>query len=143
MAESHDRRFDELDAGTLYALLALRTEVFIVEQASIYPELDGRDLEPTTRHVWIDGDDGPMAYLRVLAEDGGHRIGRVVTEPASRGQGLAARLVAHVADTTPGTLTLHAQAHLADWYAGQGYAVTGGEFDDGDGIPHVPMTFER
>ena len=34
----------DLDAATLYELLKLRVEVFVVEQATPYPELDGRDL---------------------------------------------------------------------------------------------------
>ena len=35
----------DLDAATLYELLKLRVEVFVVEQATPYPELDGRDLD--------------------------------------------------------------------------------------------------
>ena len=36
----------DLDTATLYELLKLRVEVFVVEQACAYPELDGRDLLP-------------------------------------------------------------------------------------------------
>jgi ElaA protein len=43
----------DLDPGTLYALLRLRVEVFVVEQRCAYAELDGRDLEPRTRHYWL------------------------------------------------------------------------------------------
>jgi len=34
----------DLDARALYELLKLRVEVFVIEQAIAYPELDGRDL---------------------------------------------------------------------------------------------------
>ena len=43
----------DLDAATLYELLKLRVEVFVVEQATPYPELDGRDLLTETRHFWL------------------------------------------------------------------------------------------
>ena len=74
-------RFADLDTVTLYALLRLRSDVFVVEQACPYPELDGRDDEPGTEHRWFEDDAGaPTAYLRTLAEnDGATRIGRVVT----------------------------------------------------------------
>ena len=45
--------FDELDTRTLYALLKLRVDVFVVEQKCAYPELDDRDQEPGTRHIWL------------------------------------------------------------------------------------------
>jgi ElaA protein len=117
--------------------------VFVVEQACPYPELDGRDTEPETEHRWLPGADGaPVgAYLRVLtdAASGGRRIGRVVTAPASRGHGLAGRLVdAVLADHGGGPLVLDAQAHLEHWYARWGFTADGPEFLE-DGIPHVPM----
>jgi ElaA protein len=73
--------FTDLDATTLYELLRLRVDVFVVEQRCPYPELDGRDTEPATRHLWLpDPERGgsPVAYLRLLAEpDQAVRIGRV------------------------------------------------------------------
>jgi len=139
----HDRRFADLDAAVLHELLRLRVDVFVVEQECAYPELDGRDPEPNTRHVWLDGPDGrPAAMLRVLAEpDGSHRIGRVATRPDARGNGLAGVLLAHVHDSTPGRLVLDAQTYLVPWYASLGYEPTGEEFEE-DGIPHVPMARE-
>jgi ElaA protein len=137
--------FTDLDPLTLYRLLELRVAVFVVEQASPYPELDGRDLEPTTVHLWIDGDRGtPVAYLRILAEaDGTARLGRVVTAPARRGEGLAAALVTHaLALTEPTTAVLDAQSHLTGWYAELGFEVAGAEYLD-DGIPHTPMRLVR
>ncbi|MEO7555632.1 MAG: hypothetical protein ABIV94_03385, partial [Acidimicrobiales bacterium] len=44
----------DLDAATLYAILRLRSEVFVVEQACAYLDADGRDLEPGCRQVWIE-----------------------------------------------------------------------------------------
>ncbi len=134
-----DLSFGDLDAPTLYALLRLRVDVFVVEQECPYGELDGRDAEPGTRHVWVDTGAGPAAYLRVLAEpDGSNRIGRVATRPARRGLGLATDLLDHVHRTTAGRIVLDAQAHLEAWYTRLGYTTTGPGFDE-DGIAHVPM----
>ena len=143
------KAFDELTTSELYALLRLRCDVFVVEQACAYPELDGRDTESGTAHHWVadageeddDGSDRPAiaAYLRSLTEpDGTTRLGRVVTAPAARGRGLAAALVDHVGAATPGPIVLDAQSHLVDWYLRLGYAIDGAEFVE-DGIPHVPM----
>ena len=139
VADIRDQSFDEFDTLALYALLRLRVDVFVVEQECPYPELDGRDLEPTTRHIWIDEGGMPVACLRLLAEpDGSHRISRVATAADQRHQGLAGLLVDHVMATTPGRLVLDAQTYLEPWYVEHGFARTGDEFTD-DGIPHVPM----
>jgi ElaA protein len=131
--------FDELDPRTLYAILRLRAQVFVVEQRSLYLDPDGRDLEPATRHCWIPLDEGIAAYLRVLVEPGGERrIGRVVTAPAARGLGYAEALVRHAIGLAAGPVVLDAQTYLADWYARFGFEPDGPEFVE-DGIPHVPM----
>lgn len=79
----HSAPFADLDVSTLYALLRLRSDVFVVEQQCVYPDLDGRDTEPDTVHVWLTDPSGAVtACLRVLTEpDGTARIGRVVTSP--------------------------------------------------------------
>lgn len=136
----HLARFAELDAATLYALLRLRTDIFVVEQHCAYPELDGRDTEPATIHAWLDDAAGPTALLRVLREPGGClRIGRVCTRSDARGRGLAVQLMSQVLERLGSVETvLDAQSHLAGWYARLGYVPDGPEFVE-DGIPHVPM----
>lgn len=133
--------FRDLDTTTLYALLKLRVDVFVVEQKCFYPELDGRDPEPGTRHLWLSRDREPIAYLRLLADpDGVERIGRVVVAPGERGGGHAGRLMDEaltVIGNRPSILD--AQAHLVDFYRRYGYAAQGEEFVE-DGIPHVTMT---
>jgi ElaA protein len=141
--ETHDElrvaSFRDLDTTTLYALLKLRGDVFVVEQKCYYADLDGRDTEPGTRHVWIARGDDIPAYLRILDDGDVQRIGRVVVAPAARGAGLAQRLMAEaltVVGNRPSVLD--AQAHLVRFYAAFGYEETGPEFLE-DGIPHVPM----
>ena len=53
-----DRKFAKLTTDELHDILKLRIDVFVAEQACAYPELDGRDTEPTTRHVWMADDVG-------------------------------------------------------------------------------------
>jgi len=142
----HDVRVaavDDLDVRTSYLLWQLRESVFVVEQHCPYPELDGRDLEPATRHVWVaeDGPEGerPVAYLRVLDDGDVFRVGRVVVAAGDRGRGLAGVLMARAHELCAGrTVVLDAQSYLAEFYTGLGYEVTGPEFLD-DGIPHLPM----
>ena len=133
----------ELPASVLYGLLKLRAEVFVVEQDCAYLDPDGRDLEPSTRHLWVEADDGSIvASLRVLAEaDGGSSIGRVVTAASHRSQGLAAGLVKEALTDAPRPVRINAQSHLVDWYGGLGFAVAGAEFVE-DGIPHIPMVLD-
>ena len=136
--------FGSLDPATLYALLRLRVDVFVVEQECPYPELDGRDDEPGTVHLWAaaddDADQPPVAYLRMLQEpDGSRRIGRVCVAAGHRGSGLAGRLVDEALRLAGGdVVVLHAQTYLRGWYERFGFAVSGPEFVE-DGIAHLPM----
>ncbi|MBX7430876.1 GNAT family N-acetyltransferase [Mycobacterium sp. Y57] len=134
----------DLDAATLYELLKLRVEVFVVEQATPYPELDGRDLLRETRHFWLENDEGEViSTLRLMEEypagQKAFRIGRVCTKRGDRGQGHAARLLqAALAEVGDYPCHINAQTYLADMYGGHGFVRDGDEFLD-DGIPHVPM----
>jgi ElaA protein len=96
--EPHDElrvaSFRDLDATALYAILKLRCDVFVVEQKCFYADLDGRDTEPGTRHVWLSRAGEIIAYLRILDDGDVERIGRVVTAPGARGAGHAGRLMA-------------------------------------------------
>jgi len=131
--------FRDLDTTTLYAILKVRGDVFVVEQKCLYADIDGRDTEPGTRHLWLSQSDEILAYLRILDEDGVQRIGRVLVAPAARGAGHAHRLMREalaVVGNRPSVLD--AQAHLVRFYTKFGYEQTGPEYLE-DGIPHVPM----
>lgn len=129
-----------MDPAVLYAVLALRVDVFVVEQSCPYRELDGRDLEPDARMIWIERDGAVAATLRLLREpDGSARIGRVATASAARGQGLAAALMARAMELAAGVdVELHAQSHLEPWYERFGFRRAGADYVD-DGILHTPM----
>jgi ElaA protein len=131
--------FAELTNLSLYALLKLRVDVFVVEQQCPYPELDGRDVEPDTVHLWIE-DGTPLAYLRILRDpDGRARIGRVCVAGSARGGGHAQRLMRAALDLIgERPAVLEAQSYLVDFYGRFGFEVTGPEYVE-DGIPHLPM----
>ena len=139
MPTLHDATGPELTAAQLHDILRLRVDVFVVEQKAAYPELDGRDLLPDTRHLWFEDAGSVLAYLRVLADPGGiRRIGRVVTAAHARGAGLAARLM-DAALTIPAEYVLDAQTYVQAFYARYGFVAEGPEYTDDDGIPHIKM----
>ncbi|MER3395011.1 MAG: GNAT family N-acetyltransferase, partial [Microcella pacifica] len=98
------RTWGELSLDEFFEIARVRTEVFFLEQRIDEEELDERDREETTEHVWISDDRGVAAYLRVVVDeqpqegnrDARRLIGRVVTRADCRGQGLARRLIEHV-----------------------------------------------
>ncbi len=130
---------DDLAVRTAYDVWRLRQQVFVVEQDCPYPDLDGRDLEETTRHVVLVDDGAVLGTLRVLDDGGWARIGRVVVAPTARGRGLAAVMM----DEAMGLcgdreVRLDAQTGLTSFYEGFGFVVTGPAFAE-DGLMHVPM----
>lgn len=145
--EIHCSRFDDLDRRDLYDLLQLRSAVFVVEQACAFLDLDGRDHEPATEHLWVRDDRGIVSAIRILDEtDGVWSIGRVVTRPDARSNGAAGALMRHAVqrldERDAVSIVLGAQAHLAHWYRRFGFAVSGPGYLEDD-IPHVPMRRDR
>ena len=134
---------DQLTAQDVYDIWRIRDAVFAVEQQVEDNDVDGRDLLPTTSHLWLEDAGGPTSYLRVCVDDDGtRRIGRVCTRRDQRGKGLSGQLMAEVHRLWGDqTLLLNAQAHLEGWYESFGYHRTGENFDDA-GIDHVPMARE-
>lgn len=139
----HQAPLADIPPITLYRLLWLRVRVFVVEQQAAYPELDGRDIETGTLHLWAEEGDDVVATLRVLVDEHAWRIGRVATSGSARGRGIAAELmtraIAACSELDPTEpLVLDAQEHLAGWYARFGFTISGDGFVEDD-IPHVPM----
>ncbi|WP_097306649.1 GNAT family N-acetyltransferase [Pseudomonas chlororaphis] len=136
----------DLGKEQLYAILQLRTEVFVVEQKCAYQEVDGQDLEGDTCHLMAWDDDQLVAYLRLLdpvSQGGDVVIGRVVIAPQARGQGLGHELMEHALKQAqkhwPQTpIYLSAQAHLQGYYGRYGFNVVGEQYLEDD-IPHIGM----
>lgn len=140
--------YEGLSREDLYAILARRQEVFIIEQQCIYPDLDGVD--PHAWHLmgWVDveGRRELLAYLRcvhpgvIYAEVS---LGRVLSAPAARGTGIGRALLAEalgqVGRVYPGrAVRISAQLYLERFYAGFGFVSVGTPYDE-DGIAHIEM----
>lgn len=137
----------ELTVAEIYAILQLRTEVFVVEQACIFQDIDGKDLVGQTSHLMAWQDGQLAAYCRILDpslnKNGDIEIGRVISAPWTRGQGLGHELIRHamaeVRRCWPGrAMYLGAQARLRGYYGGHGFVQVTEEYME-DGIPHVGM----
>jgi len=137
--------FDELDTRLLYAILALRQEVFVVEQTCWYLDADGKDLEAV--HVVGKRDGRVVAYTRLLdrgvSYDEYASIGRVLTAAEVRGQGLGRPLMEESIRVLYDRfgrqpIKISAQAHLQKFYGALGFRGVGEIYDE-DGIPHRAM----
>jgi len=139
------KHWDELSTTELYAFLKLRTDVFFVEQKVDEEELDYRDLEPETVHLYIADEVGTAAYLRTLHDaqaehlDAHRVIGRVVVRADRRGEGLAQKLLDRVLSLYGHEpMLLHAQEYVAPLYAKAGFVAYGEPYDEA-GISHISM----
>jgi ElaA protein len=132
-----EKPFAALTPDELYAILALRARVFVVEQRCAYLDPDGADR--ACRHVF---DLAVQAYLRVVPPGlkfPEASIGRVVVAPEVRGSGLARELVERgLAACGAVPVRIGAQAYLERWYGRFGFRRTSELYDE-DGIPHVEM----
>lgn len=137
--------FAQLQVQQLYDALALRSEVFVVEQQCLFLDIDG--IDPKGLHLMGHDEAGRLlAYARLLPP--GVKapevvIGRVVTSPAARGTGAGQALMREAGlqceRLWPGLpVTLHAQARLERFYQGHGYVTVSEPYDE-DGIDHIEM----
>ena len=141
--EVHMAHLDELSPRTLLGILAVRQDVFVVEQNCAYPDIDARDSEAETVHLWIEDDDGRVVSTLRLLSDGesGRRIGRVATLPAARGRGYSGALLRRAIELSGPPIALSAQAYLIGWYERFGFEVCGERWIE-DGIEHAPMRLD-
>ena len=137
--------YPELRLDDLYDLLELRQRVFVLEQNCAYVDADGVDLScwhllGRDEHARLD------AYARIVPPGVKYTepsIGRVVTHPRVRGQGLGKSLmreaIMHTVNLFPGeAIRIGAQMHLVRFYSEFGFDPVGDPYDE-DGIPHVEM----
>jgi ElaA protein len=134
------QRFEEFSAPALYRLLRFRQQIFVVEQRSPYPDLDGLDFAAWHLRLLADGE--LAGYLRLVPSPAA-RLGRVAVAGSLRGRGLGRRLMREALsfchEHYPGQpIALTAQLHLLRFYEEFGFAATAEPFDD-FGVPHINM----
>jgi ElaA protein len=132
-------RFEDLNADQLYELLRFRQNIFVVEQRSPYPDLDG--LDRTAWHLAARAEGDLAGYLRLIPRP--LRIGRVAVAAPLRRQGLARRLMnqalSHCREHYLGLpVALTAQTHLVSFYRRFRFEPVGEPFDD-FGLSHLDM----
>lgn len=144
--------FAALSTADLYRILALRAQVFIVEQECAYLDIDGIDHHDDVFHLSAVDEAGQLTlYARLIGPDTTQMasaeravsIGRVICAPAARGCGLGSQLIQRAIIECrkywPGvSIRLSAQAHLTGFYSAQGFESEGTPYDE-DGIPHILM----
>ena len=135
--------FDEFSAARLYEMLRFRQAVFVVEQSSPFPDLDG--LDQGAHHLLLHLDGTLAGYARLIPDPAENRvaIGRVAVAAPRRRQGLG-RLIMREAlarcrrDHPNCRIALSAQSHLVPFYRSFGFrAVSAPALDYG--ILHVEM----
>jgi ElaA protein len=142
------KRFAELAPAELYALLAARAAVFVVEQQCAFLDLDGLDASAWHLLGWAGADEGRTlaAYLRLIGPGGKYAepsIGRVLTTAPYRGTGIGRAAMREglegVARLFPGqALRIGAQQRLERFYTELGFRTASEPYQE-DGIAHVEM----
>lgn len=139
------KSFSQLTGAELYGMLRLRQDVFIIEQACIYPDLDDHD--QGAHHLLVADSRGTiLACARILARGttfAAASIGRVAVSRDYRRQGIASELMRRAMDflryeQDETRIQISAQSYAIPFYEALGFQRLGAEYLE-DGIPHVDM----
>lgn len=136
--------FDSLTVKELYAILKLRSEIFVVEQNCVFLDIDGKDL--SCQHLMLYQNKELMAYARIVPAGLSFTepsIGRIVSSHAARGKGFGRQLVSlaiancqRLYGNKP--IKIGAQLYLKSFYESFGFVIYGEEYLEDD-IVHVDM----
>ena len=139
------KKFDELTPHELYSILQLRNEVFVVEQNCIYQDADNKDQASYHFAGWKN--DKLITYTRLLPKGIAYNdyvsIGRVVTSPSERGNGIGKEMIQrsieqlnNLFESVP--IKIGAQIYLKKFYSEFGFQQTSDIYLE-DGIEHIEM----
>lgn len=138
------KQYNELTTDELYALLQLRSAVFVVEQDCVYQDIDGKDKKAI--HVLGFETNELVAYTRVFKSGDYFKntsFGRVVVKPSHRKLGLGQKIIEAtlvMIDTfdSKTAIEISAQTYLTKFYEDFGFKQVGEGYLE-DGIPHIRM----
>lgn len=136
------KTFDDLTKRELYEILRLRVDVFVVEQACPYPEIDGKDYDAI--HIYLENEGEILAYARVYKEDGQIHLGRVIAKERRKGHAtliLKEAIRAAREKYQARKIHIEAQTYVKKLYEKVGF-VEDSEAFLLDGIEHVKMVLE-
>ncbi len=143
---------DALSVPELYAMLQLRTEVFVIEQNCVFQDMDGAD-DQAMHLLGYHGESGVdrqlVAYARLFPAGikfAEASIGRVVTRASARGQGLGHVLIQRAVSSVHTLwgvqpIRIGAQARLKAYYTQHGFVDVGVPYVE-DGIDHIEMVWQ-
>jgi len=137
--------FDQLSPLQLYAILKLRSEVFVVEQQCIFLDMDDKD--PHCYHLMGWKDDELVATTRLVPPGISYpeaSIGRVATSLSIRRTGIGKELMERsialaIELFKTNTLVIGAQLYLEKFYSNLGFRKSSEIYLE-DGIEHIEMT---
>ena len=141
--------FSQLSNEELYQAMALRQEVFIVEQDCPYLDADGKD-QSAWHLLGFDDNQKLVAYTRLLDKGLAYSkypsIGRVVTSPSARGEGYGVELMKESIRQIgllfgKQDIKISAQVYLDKFYRSLGFQAIGESYLE-DNIPHIPMIWK-
>ncbi len=132
--------FADMTLADLYAVLALRQRIFVVEQACAYLDADGLDARAWHLIVKTKSLVGTLRVLPAGTHYPEMSIGRVCLAPEQRRTGLGREMMRRtIARFGDRPLALSAQTYLLKFYEEFGFVASGEAYDE-DGIPHIKMT---
>ena len=108
----------------LYKIMAVRQEVFAVEQNCVYQDADGKDYE-AFHFFGIDKENNMVAYARLLPKGIAYQqyasIGRVLTTSKARGKNIGKIMMAKIMNQVPkifksDPIKISAQSYLIQFY---------------------------
>ena len=139
------KHWNNLTKDELYALLQLRTEVFVVEQNCPYQECDGVD--KVAYHLLMWQGDILIGTARIIPKPNNKvALGRIVIKKEKRVEGHGKQLMKTSIDfikskLEPSLIYMSAQTYLIGFYASFGFKIVGKEYLEDD-IPHIRMELE-
>ena len=136
------KSFEDLTKHELYEILRLRVDVFVVEQACPYPEIDGKDYDAI--HIYLENDGEILAYSRVYKEVDEVHLGRVIAKERRKGHAtliLKEAIKAAKEKYQAKKITIEGQTYAKKLYEKVGF-VEDSEVFLLDGIEHVKMVLQ-
>lgn len=140
--------FSQLSNYAVYDVLRLRSEVFVVEQACIYQDIDDKDIHDDAMHVLAKENGQVVAYARLLPPGLSYpqsSIGRVVIAQDYRNKGYAKELmqfaIIECQKRWPKQgIGIGAQVYLQAFYESLGFVPVSEAYLE-DGIEHIDMQY--
>ncbi|MEX1191049.1 MAG: GNAT family N-acetyltransferase [Brumimicrobium sp.] len=141
------KHYNDLLLSEFHDILALRIQVFVVEQKCPYQELDGKD-KKAYHLICRNGKGNVVGTMRILPPGVSYEeiaYGRIVLDETERGTQQGHDLMREAMDFTKAEfgdvpIKLSGQKHLENFYNKHNFKSTGKEYLE-DGIPHVEMIY--